>query len=533
MNNFLRYFGNFRKTETGLREYVDYTGRKFILNPMTQKWESGGMVLSEQQMSMFTLHSFDDPSGGGGKKIGLVPIISLLFTGGLPFGVTFQRSTAETTYLGSDGIIKKTSSSHEARFEYDFNGNPLGLLMEPESKNLIIDGITFYNKWATSSAFISFPSNLGATLLSNAGTAPDNSNQANRIALNITPASDASLSSIIIKKAVTIESNNVSHVFSFWAKNTIGATYIAASITRSTTADDKWFGMVADLSGNTFKTYQASTAPGITFASLERYPNDWYRISVGTTADSAKGISACIGIVNSFGASFSNTGEPKNTSISSSDPYGFTGLFWGAQVERGFSPTSFIPTDGSVVTRTAETASFNDIANTIGEEPSNIAINCEFDCKVPEGGIFPEICRLLDTTSFGLSGLYECFISRNSSNKNKINFGTSTRSTNTENGVPGLELINFQSTHNAIIDANTLNKIAISYNPNLISGTMLRSFNNTSLSSSAGVTAIPTSLDKLFIGCSDTNTNVLNGHIKQIKIYNQYFDQTQLNNFTT
>lgn len=62
MNNFLRYFGNFRKAENGLREYVDYTGRKFILNPSTQKWESGGMVLGEQQMSMFRLQAFDDPS---------------------------------------------------------------------------------------------------------------------------------------------------------------------------------------------------------------------------------------------------------------------------------------------------------------------------------------------------------------------------------------------------------------------------------------------------------------------------------------
>lgn len=530
MNNFLRYFGNFRKTETGLREYVDYTGRKFILNPTTQKWESGGMVLSEQQMSMFTLHSFDDPSGGG-RKVGLVPIISLLFTGGLPSGVTFQRTTAVTTYLGSDGIIKTTSSSNEARFEYDSNGNALGLLLEPESINRLIDGVTFYNKWATSSAFVAAPANLGATLLSNAGTSPDNSNQANKIALNITPASDASLSSIFIKEGVAIAANG-SHVFSFWAKNTIGATYIAASMTHSTTANDKWFGIVADLSGNTFKTYQASTAPGITFANLERYPNDWFRISVGTTADSTKGVSACIGIVNSFTASFTNIGEPQNTSISDSGAYGFTGLFWGAQVERGFSPTSFIPTDGSVVTRTAETASFNDIANTIGEEPSNIAIKCEFDCKVPEAGIFPEICRLLDTTSFGISGSYQSFISRNSSNKNKINFGTSTRSVNIENGVLGIQTINFQSTHNSISDANTLNKIAFSYNPNLISGTMLRSLNSTSLSSNSGVTAVPTSLDKLFIGCSDTNTNVLNGHIKFIAIYNKYLSQNELNNLT-
>jgi hypothetical protein len=528
MNNFLRYFGNFRKTETGLREYVDYTGRKFVLNPMTQKWESGGMVLNEQQMSMFTLHSFDDPSGGG-RKVGLVPIISLLFANALPSGVTFERYVTETTYLGSDGLIKRTTAEHEPRFEYDFNGNPLGLLIEGQSANRLVDGITFYNRWAASSAFIAAPANLGATLLSNAGTAPDNSNQANKIALTITPGSDASLASIFIKEAVGIETNNTSHVFSFWAKNTIGATYIAASMTHSTTADDKWFGMVADLSGNTFKTYQASTAPGITFASLERYPNDWYRISVGTTADSAKGISACIGIVNSFGASFSNIGEPKNTSISSSDPYGFTGLFWGAQVEAQFSPSSFIPTNGLVVTRFSESASFDEVTSALGENTTDIAILFEFDARLPASG-FPYLGRLYDSaTTQGISGAYNFYLARNI---DKLNYYNEIKSVTVQNGVYTSTSNDITLSYTTGLNPKTLHKVAFTYNPNIVSAEALRSVNSESLSSTAGITQYPISLDKLFIGSLSKTANHLNGHIKTINIYNKKLPQTDINNLT-
>lgn len=531
MNNFLRYFGNFRKAENGLREYVDYTGRKFILNPQTQKWESGGMVLNEQQMSMFTLHSFDDPSNGGSKKLAFIPIISLSFSGQLPEGVTFERYVTTTTYLGSNGYIQRTTAEHQPRFEYDSDGNLLGLLIEGQSANRLLDGITFYGNWQIPTAALV----LGATLVSNAGTSPENTNQANRLAVNVNSGQDLGSASIIIKDHVDIAagSNNTSHVFSFWAKNVVGATYIAASMIKSDVANDQWFGIVADLSGNSFKTYQATTAPGITFANLERYPNDWYRISVGTTALSSTGISACIGIVNSFDATFNNTGRPVNTDLSGlSTPYGYTGLFWGAQVEANFSPSSFIPTNGSVVTRFAESASYDGITSTLGENPTNLTINFEFDAPIPSSGTFPYIGRLHDSTSAGNTGAYNFYVWRNVSNKQKLNFSTEIKSVTTQNGELTGTSNNFTVSYTIGLNPKTTQKVALSYNPNIVSAEALRAVNGFAITSSQGVTATPVSLDKLFIGSFTKTANHLNGHIKSIKIYDKKMPQTDLNNLT-
>lgn len=530
MNNFLRYFGNFRKAENGLREYVDYTGRKFILNPLTQKWESGGMVLSEQQMSMFSLQAFDDPSNGGSKKLAFVPIISLSFFDGLPNGVTFARSTAVTTYLGSNGYIQRTTSANEPRFEYDSFGNPLGLLFESSTTNRLVDGITFYGNWKLNTAAVT---NFGMTLLSNQGTSPENTNQANRLAINSPIGSEFSLISSSIEDHVDIAagSDNLSHVFSFWAKNVVGATYIAASICRSSVSQDKWFGIIADISGNTFKTFQATTAPGITFANLERYPNDWYRISVGTTASNSTGISACIGMVNSLNATFNEFGRPINTSIATSSPEGFTALFWGAQVEANFSPTSFIPTNGSVVTRNPDSAFYTGVTSTIGENPTNLTINIEFDANIPTAN-FPVIARLFDSASAGLSGNYEFYTWRNASNKDKINYSVEIRSVTTQNGELTSTANAFTTSYTTGLNPKTTHKVAISYNPNIISAEALRAVNGFAINSSQGVTATPISLDRLQIGSYSSTASQLNGHIKSIKIYDKKMPQTDLNNLT-
>lgn len=527
MNNFLRYFGNFRKAENGLREYVDYTGRKFILNPLTQKWESGGMVLSEQQMSMFSLQAFDDPSNGG-KKLALIPIISLSFLNGLPDGVTFARSTAVTTYLGSNGYINRTTSANEPRFEYDSFGNKLGLLIEGQATNRLIDGITFYGNWKLNSTAVT---NFGMTLLSNQGTSPENTNQANRLAINSPIGSEFSFISSSIEKHVDIAagSDNASHVFSFWAKNVVGATYIAASICRSSVSQDKWFGIIADISGNTFKTFQATTAPGITFANLERYPNDWYRISLGTTASSSTGITACIGMVNSFNGSFSATGRPLNSSISTSSPEGFTALFWGAQVEANFSPSSFIPTNGSVVTRNADSASYDGITSTLGENPTNLTINFEFDASIPPG-VFPYIGRLYDSTSLGNSGSYGFYIWRNATNKEKINFSTEIKSFTTQNGELTATPNSFTVSYTDGLNPKTTNKVALSYNPNIVSAQALRAVNGFAITSSQGVTSYPISLDKLSIGSASPTANFLNGHIQLVRIYDKTLPQTHPSN---
>jgi len=72
MNNFLRGFGNFRKNENGVNEYVDYLGTKYTYDPTTKKWKSNGRILSEANLQDMMLSEEEgvgdagaDESGGG------------------------------------------------------------------------------------------------------------------------------------------------------------------------------------------------------------------------------------------------------------------------------------------------------------------------------------------------------------------------------------------------------------------------------------------------------------------------------------
>ena len=74
MNNFLRGFGNFKKNENGINEYVDYLGTKYTYDPTTKKWKSNGRVLSEAALSDMVLSEQEgvgdaaDDSGGGARR---------------------------------------------------------------------------------------------------------------------------------------------------------------------------------------------------------------------------------------------------------------------------------------------------------------------------------------------------------------------------------------------------------------------------------------------------------------------------------
>lgn len=91
---------------------------------------------------------------------------------------------------------------------------------------------------------------------------------------------------------------------------------------------------------------------------------------------------------------------------------------------------------------------------------------------------------------------------------------------------------NFTVSYTIGLNPKTTQKVALSYNPNIVSAEALRAVNGFAITSSQGVTATPVSLDKLFIGSFTKTANHLNGHIKSIKIYDKKMPQTDLNNLT-
>lgn len=226
--------------------------------------------------------------------------------------ITFTRSTT-ATFVGSDGFIQ-TAAINSPRFGYDpATLTAKGLLIEEARTNL-----TPY------SADYSFWGNVFAGVTANQGTSPDGLNNASKIVPN-----NGQASSWISQ--VGIPASTGTHTLTVYAKP---AGLTAFQIGFFNTTDNDRFA-VYTLSGS---GSVASSSAGTT-ASIQNAGNGWYR---------------CI-------LTFTTTGtgstQVQVARLSSGTGDGVNGwLVWGAQLEAGAFATSYIPTVGSTVTRTADIA---------------------------------------------------------------------------------------------------------------------------------------------------------------------------------
>ena len=228
--------------------------------------------------------------------------------------VTFTRGSI-ATYVGSDGLIK-TVADNEARFDHDpETGESLGLLVE-ESRTNYIDESNDLSQWNRQLNSPVFDANTTDTL-SPDGTynstkiTGGTSSGASRDNILAVSASTTYTASIFAKKGTTD---------SFRVELGSGGDRVAVNFNLST----KEFDSIS--AGGYFTSYSLSYVD---------YPNGWVRVIVsGTTDGSASGNInlALYGVTNGYI------------------------YFWGAQLEAGSFPTSYIPTSGSAVTRAADVA---------------------------------------------------------------------------------------------------------------------------------------------------------------------------------
>jgi hypothetical protein len=225
--------------------------------------------------------------------------------------ITFSRGSIGTR-VNRNRLIE-TVSANQPRFDYDpVTGECKGLLIEETRTNLLVNSDDF-NSWAKNNYNVS----------TNVITAPDGTLTADKlIAVNSNTFHD-------LYKSPGLSSGT--YTLSIFAK-AAEQSFIRLRIDDSVVSRVTMFNLSNGSIGSSVN---------VTSSTITPYPNGWYRCSITVTTN----------IINVVFNSF-----PTSSAVSYTGD-GTSGLYlWGAQLEAGSFPTSYIPTTASIVPRSADNA---------------------------------------------------------------------------------------------------------------------------------------------------------------------------------
>ena len=230
--------------------------------------------------------------------------------------VTFTRASTGT-YVGSDGLIK-SATTNEARFDHNpTTGESLGLLVEEARTNLVLRSEEFDDAAWTKT---------NSTVTADGAISPDGTMDADKIVSN-----SASLGFVVQSVSQTTGTSYTWSVFAKAGEYSFCQLRITGTVVSSITR--AYFNLAT---GTTTGTANCT-------ASITAFGNGWYKCSITYTT-----ILAATASPRFYGQ------------VDAADTVGdgTSGIYiWGAQMEAGAFPTSYIPTTTATVTRAADVAS--------------------------------------------------------------------------------------------------------------------------------------------------------------------------------
>ena len=237
----------------------------------------------------------------------------------------FTRASTGT-FIGSNGLIQ-SAAVEAARFDHDpITRACRGLLIEESRANLQRNSAAF-NLWTTTST----------TVTADQTTAPDGTSTADTITETATTATH-----FIADVNAPVTSGNT-YTLSVFAKKGAGATapnLIQIAASAATIGNTKY--ATFNIQNGSVNSFSGGTA------SINAYPNGWYRLVFTVTAVTTGNTAMIVGFVGALPAQR----LPSYLGAITSDVY-----LWGAQIEAGSFSTSYIPTGASALTRSADVCS--------------------------------------------------------------------------------------------------------------------------------------------------------------------------------
>ena len=254
---------------------------------------------------------------------------------------TFDRDSLATR-VNENGLIE-TMAIDVPRLDYTDGGCP-SLLLEPESTNAVPYSEDFSDVVWTKTGLSSVASGF---------TSPDGTNNAYKLI-------EDTLNSVHrIVDDIIVSGTGVVYTQSVFAKSGSSGRYL-----RMFRGSGTYNNAVFDLENGTVITQAGSN---IISTKIEEYANGWYRCS------------------STYTTQFGNVGTYYGLQNGNTDSYQGDGTshiyLWGAMLEELSYPTSYIPTNGTAVTRVGETCNDSGDASTFNDSEGVLMFEGSFLSK--------------------------------------------------------------------------------------------------------------------------------------------------------
>ena len=460
-----------RVTATGISSYA----LQVVTTEVGKVYEFSADMLGGTASSQIRVGTGPNTSGGGGILYASGSFVFVATT--TTTYITIKAGDTSGLYTDVDNISIKEVLFDQAdgeltlfnhpddipRIEYAANGSVKGLLIEEQRTNLLTDSSNFNpntSDWTKTFSGISVTED---NILSPSGVIDAD-------LVNKT-GSTAFLS---LSSSVT---SGVSYTFSFFAKaGTL--PYVYLRVLSGADLDLYYFDLESGTTG-------ASHVGGA--ISIEDYGSGWYRCILTTTTTAttlSTRIAPCAGDEDASGVG--------------------TCYLYGAQLEQGSFPTSYIPTSGSTATRSADIASIPVSAFGYNQKAGSVVV--EFEVKAKSATDYLVTLDDGSTSNIIVSKAH-------TSNHNLVLSGGSVQA-------------NIDAGDIVIGD---LTKIALSFAEDDFSVTI----DGGSVSSDSSGT-MPTGITSLGIGYGGGGAGYLqSGHIKSIQYYPRRLTNAQLQEITS